>query len=117
VPLKLVRLIKLYLNATNSRVRVSKHLSETFPIKNGLKLCIIAIAFSFVFEYVIRRVQVNQDGLKLKGTHQLLVYVYVVNTLGVSVYTIMKNKEALLVGCKEIGLELNADKTKHMAMS
>jgi hypothetical protein len=30
--------------------------------------------FNVVLEYVIRIIQVNQDGLKLNGTHQLLVY-------------------------------------------
>jgi hypothetical protein len=35
--MKLVRLIKMYLNETYSRVRVGKHLSDMFPIKNGLK--------------------------------------------------------------------------------
>ena len=52
----------------------------------------------------IRKVQVNQDGLKLNGTHQLLVYVDDVNILGGSVHTIEKNTEALVVGSKEIGL-------------
>jgi hypothetical protein len=37
IPLKLVRLIKMCLNETYSRVRVGKHLSDRFPIKNGLK--------------------------------------------------------------------------------
>jgi hypothetical protein len=37
IPMKVVRLVKMCLNETYSRVRVGKHLSDTFPIKNGLK--------------------------------------------------------------------------------
>jgi hypothetical protein len=37
IPMELVTLIKVCLNGTYSRVRVGKHLSDTFPIKNGLK--------------------------------------------------------------------------------
>ena len=59
-------------------------------------------------EYAIRRVQVSQDGLKLNGTHQLLVYVDV-NILGGSVHTVKENTEALVVVSKETGLEVNAD--------
>jgi len=54
---------------------------------------------------------VTQDGLKLNGTHQLLVYADDVNMLGGSVHTIKKNVEALVITCKEIRLEVNADKT------
>jgi len=61
------------------------------------------------------RVQVNEDGMKLNGTHQLLVYAD--NILGGIVHTIKKNTEALLVSSKEISLEENADKTKYMVMS
>jgi hypothetical protein len=61
--------------------------------------------------------QVNQDGLKLDGTHQLLLYVEDVNMLGESVRAIKKNTEALLVASKEIGLKVNANKTKYMVMS
>jgi hypothetical protein len=42
--------------------------------------------------YAIRRVQVNQEGLKLNGTHQLLVYVDDINVFGGSVHTVIKNK-------------------------
>jgi hypothetical protein len=37
IPMKLVRQIKMWLNDTYSRVLVSKHLSDIFPITNGLK--------------------------------------------------------------------------------
>jgi hypothetical protein len=37
VPVKLVRLIKMCLNETYSKVPIGKHLSESFPIQNGRK--------------------------------------------------------------------------------
>jgi hypothetical protein len=54
--------------------------------------------------------------LKLNGTHQLLVCADV-NILGGSVHAIKKNTEALVVASKDIGLEVNAEKTKYMVMS
>ena len=42
-------------------------------------------------EYAIKRVQVNQDGLKLNGTYKLLVCSDEVNIMGGSVHTIKKN--------------------------
>jgi hypothetical protein len=76
-----------------------------------------SLFFKFALEYAVRRVQVNQDGLKLDGTHQLLAFADDVNILGGSVHTVKENAEALVMATKEIGLEVNADKTKYMIMS
>jgi len=73
--------------------------------------------FNFALEYAIRRVQVNQDGLKLNGTHQLLAYTDDVNMLGGSIHTLKENAEALVAATREIGLEVSAYKTKYMVMS
>jgi hypothetical protein len=68
------------------------------------------LLFNFALEYAIKRVQANQDGLNLNGTHQLLAYANDVNILRGSVYTVKENAKALVVATKEIGLEVNADK-------
>jgi len=117
--MELVRLIKMSLTETYSRVRVDKNLSDMFPIRNGFKQgdAVSPLLFNFALEYAIRRVQVNLDGLKLRGTHRLLVYVNDVNILGGSVHTVKENAEALILASKEIGLKVNADKTKYMVMS
>ena len=73
--------------------------------------------YVFIYVYAIRGVQVNQDGLKLNGTHQLLTYGDDFNTLGGSIHNLKKNAEALVATTREIGLEVSADKTKYMVMS
>jgi len=107
------------LTETYGRVRVVKNLSGMFPIRNGFKQgdALSPLLFNFAFEYAIRRVQVIQDGMKLNGTHQFLVYADDDNILGGSVLNIKKKAEALVVASKETGLEVNADKTKYMIVS
>ena len=62
--------------------------------------------FNFALEYAIIRVQVNQDGLKLNGTHQLLASADDVNILGECIHTLKENAEALVAAAREIGLEV-----------
>jgi len=104
---------------TYNRVRVGKNLSDMFPIRNGLKQgdALLPLLSNFAVEYVIMRVQVNPHGLTLNGTHRLLAYADDVNIMGGSVHTVKENAEVLVVATKEIGLEVNTDKTKYMIMS
>jgi hypothetical protein len=66
---------------------------------------------------LIRRVQESQEGLKLNGTHHLLVYAAYVNIVVENIDTMTKNTEALLDASEEVGLEENPEKTKYMLMS
>jgi hypothetical protein len=56
-------------------------------------------------------------GLKLNGTHQFLAYADDVNLLGDNIDTIRKNTEILIDASKEVGLGINAEKTKYMLLS
>ena len=107
------------LNATYSRFRVGKLLPDTFPIKDGLKQghALSPLLFNFALDYAIIRVQVNRDGLKLNGSHQVWVCADNVKIVGGSVHTKKKNAEALVVASKETELEVNTDRTKYMVMS
>jgi len=81
---------------TYKRVRVGKNESDMFPIRNVLKQgdVLSPLLFNFALEYAISRVHLNQVGLKLNGTHQLLDYADDVNILAGSVHTV-KNKGKL----------------------
>ena len=77
------------------------------PHKEVFFCFIVGNHINFALEYAIRRVQVNQDGLKLNGTHQLLAYADDVNILGGGMHTLKENA-ALVAATREIRLEVSA---------
>jgi hypothetical protein len=104
------------LNETHSKVRIGKYLSERFSIQNSLKQgdALSSLFFNFALEYVIRKIQENQVELKLNGTHQLLAYADDVNLLGNNIDAIKKNTDTLIDASKQVGLEINVERTKYM---
>jgi hypothetical protein len=67
--MKLLRLIKMCLNETYSKVC----LSDNFPIQNGLKQgdALSPLLFNFPLDYAFRKVQENQVEVKLNESHEL----------------------------------------------
>jgi hypothetical protein len=96
----------MYLNETYSKVRIGTYLSDNFPIQSGLKQgdALSPLLFNFALGYAKWNVQENQVGLKLNGSHQLLVYADDVNLLGDNIDTI-KNKKNLIDTSKAVGLK------------
>jgi hypothetical protein len=107
--------MKNSLNEIYSKVCIRIHLSDMLPTQNGLKQDSLSpLLFNFALENTIRKVRENLVGLKLNGTHQLLVYTDDVNLLGDNINTIKKNINALIDASIESGLKVNRENSVHV---
>jgi hypothetical protein len=79
--------------------RIGKHVSDNCRIQNGVRKgdALSPLLLNFALEHAITKVQENQVGLKLIGTHQLLAYADYTNLLGDKKYTIDKNSLKLFI--------------------
>jgi hypothetical protein len=69
------------------------------------------LLFNFALDCVIRKVQENKVGLKLNGTHKLVVYTDV-SVLGRSIHTVEQNTKTSVLTSKQIGEDVNAEESK-----
>jgi hypothetical protein len=75
------------------------------------------LLFNFTLGYAIRKVQCNQVRLKLSGTCQLLAYADDVNLTGDIIDAVKKNTEFVIDSGREVGLQMNVEKTKYMLLA
>jgi hypothetical protein len=89
-------------------VHIGKHFSDIIPVQNGFQM-----KRYFTLEYADKKIQENQERLKLIGTCQLLVYAAGINFIGKNINTIKINAGTLLLAfSKRISMEVNAEKIK-----
>jgi hypothetical protein len=102
--MKLVRLIKMCLNETYSKLRMGKILSDVFPIQNIRNK---EIFYRHCFRICRQECPKIRECLELNGTYQVMVYADDITILGGNLNTIKMHTESVLEASREMGLEVN----------
>ena len=116
IPMKLVRLVKMILANTKSKVKIQKKLSPGFETMIGLRKgdSLSALLFNLFMEKIIGSIRNNQGGKNFNRTRQCLAYADDVVILGRSERYIKGLLEEMAAITHQIGLQMNDTKTKYM---
>jgi hypothetical protein len=53
----------------------------------------LSLFFNFALGYISKKIQINEEGLKLNGIYQISVYTYDINLVGENMHTINKTQK------------------------
>jgi hypothetical protein len=116
IPLKLVRLVKITLANTNSKVKIqgkqSSSIETAIALRQGDSLS--TLLFNLCMEKIIRNVRINPGGTIFNRTRQSLAYADDVVILGRSEGYIKRTLEEMAAITHQVGLQMNDTKTKYM---
>jgi hypothetical protein len=115
IPMKLVRLVKMTLANTNSKVKIQGKLSTSFETTTGLRQgdSLSTLLFNLCMEKIIINVRINPGGTIFNRTRQCLAYADDVVILGRSGY-IKRTLKEMAATTHQIGLQMNDTKTKYI---
>lgn len=119
VPSKLVRLIKCATNNSLAKVKIQNAVTDEFEVRQGLRQGdgLAPMLFNLALEWVIRKTSVQRSVSIATHSVQLLGYADDVNIVGRSLLAAKEAYVELKEAAKDIGLNINEEKTKVMQQS
>ena len=116
IPNKLVRLTKMTIENTNSKVKIQGKLTPSFETTTGLRQgdALSTLLFNLCMEKIIRNIRINPGGTIYNRTRQYLAYADDVVILGRTEGYIKETLEEMATVTQQIGLQMNEMKTKYM---
>ena len=116
IPKKLVSLTRMTLKRVSCRVKILSSLSEPFFTEKGLRQgdSLSCLLFNIALEKAIRDSGINTNGTILQRTIQLLAFADDIDIIGRTKSSVINAFVALESAAKEMGLVINADKTKFL---
>lgn len=119
IPRKLIRLTKVTLEKTKTKIKFNNHMSDYFETNTGLKQGdpLSTTLFNLMLEYIIRESGINRAGSLKTKTTTLLAYADDVTILSTSEKELKNTCKSFIVAAEELNLKINEEKSKYMKMA